>query len=284
MSHITGIIALDIDGTITAEHHTTPQNVVQFLGSIERDGWRLIFITGRTFQWGFRALKELNFPYHFAVNNGALMLEMPSRNIVKRKYLSRAHFPKIERICEEEGTDFVLYGGYEVDDRCFYRPQKMKKELVEYLRKRCLEIGEIWTAVGSFDEVPYSEFASIKCFAKEPSASRLSAKIQNETGLYAPFIRDPYCRDYYVIQGTHPHVSKGDTVEDFRTLTKSAGIVIAAGDDNNDLPMLQKADIKVVMASAPQEMLAIADIVAPPATEYGIIAGLKTALARREHG
>ena len=62
-------------------------------------------------------------------------------------------------------------------------------------------------------------------------------------------------------------------------LTKERGKVIAAGDDYNDEPMLEAADIKVVMATAPADLLSKADIIAPAASEDGIICGLEAAIA-----
>ena len=60
------------------------------------------------------------------------------------------------------------------------------------------------------------------------------------------------------------------------------GIVIAAGDDYNDITMLKSADITVVMSTAPTEILALADIVAPPAVEMGIIEGLGKAVKSKK--
>jgi hydroxymethylpyrimidine pyrophosphatase-like HAD family hydrolase len=45
--------------------------------------------------------------------------------------------------------------------------------------------------------------------------------------------------------------------------------------------MLASADISVVMATAPSDMLAKADVIAPPAIHHGLIAGLKEAIQRR---
>lgn len=42
-----GIIALDIDGTVTAEHHATPAPLVAFLEKLQVASWKLIFITGQ---------------------------------------------------------------------------------------------------------------------------------------------------------------------------------------------------------------------------------------------
>lgn len=274
-----GIIALDIDGTITAEHHATPREVIEFLGRLTQE-WHLIFITGRTFQWGHSALRGISHPYHFAVNNGALMLEMPARKIVARKYLSRSFIPGMEEVCSRQGTDFILFGGYECGDKCYYRPKRLGPVLSKFFQRRCEALEETGIPVDSFEEVPLTEFAAAKCFAETPVAARLSAQLEQSLGLHAPAIRDPFDNRIDVVQATHPAVSKGEAVEDFKKLIRSEGIVIAAGDDNNDRSMLAHADIKVVMATAPEDMRQNADIVAPPAKEHGIIKGLKEAVEK----
>ena len=72
-----GVIALDIDGTLTDETHQVPNEVAVFLASLVADGWEIVFITGRTFRWVRNALSHLTFPYHLAVQNGAIILKMP---------------------------------------------------------------------------------------------------------------------------------------------------------------------------------------------------------------
>src|SRR3990167_3857638 len=47
--------------------------------------------------------------------------------------------------------------------------------------------------------------------------------------------------------------------------------VIAVGDDFNDYPMLMAAGLKIAMASAPEELKAIADFVAPSVDEDGVV-------------
>jgi hydroxymethylpyrimidine pyrophosphatase-like HAD family hydrolase len=54
--------------------------------------------------------------------------------------------------------------------------------------------------------------------------------------------------------------------------------VIAAGDDNNDVSMFLAADICIAMASAPEHLRNAADIIAPKASEMGIIQGLQQAI------
>lgn len=274
-----GIIALDIDGTITIDQHAIPQEVAHFLSHLASEGWAIIFITGRSFRLGYRVLKSLSFPYYVAAQNGSIIIEMPSQKILKKKYLDRSILPAMEQICQDEPTDFAIYAGFEKNDLCYYRPEKFSPELQEFLRTRMSAFEEHWQSVPSFESIDIQEFPSVKCFGELESALRISTRIEKEIGLHVPIIRDPHDEKYFVIQATHEHVSKGEALKDFIDLHPTRTIVIAAGDDNNDRTMLAEADIKIVMSTAPVDMLATADIIAQPAAQKGIIEGLLKAIA-----
>jgi hydroxymethylpyrimidine pyrophosphatase-like HAD family hydrolase len=277
---VKGILALDIDGTITVDHHNISSQVASFLVTLSLEGWSLIFITGRTFQWGYEVLQYIHCPYYFAVQNGAILLEMPSRKIVSKKYLDKSYLPVMENACRGEPSSFVIYGGYEYKDICYYRPKSFSPEMLEYIQSRKNTFKENWVEVNSFENLPIQEFASLKAFGTFDSAQRIISRIESQSGLHVPLIRDPFQKDRYVVQATHPHVNKGEVVKDLKTILDPSSIVIAAGDDNNDRTMLALADFKVVMATAPEDMLLIADVIAPPAEHLGIIEGLMKAIEK----
>lgn len=274
---IKGIIALDIDGTLTATTHELDKDVINALIEIEREGWRFIFITGRSFQSGLRVLGALPFSYALGVQNGALLLEMPSRKVLSRKYLSKEMIPLMEAIGEEQKTDFAIYSGLENDDWCYYRPSHLPPSMQSYALQRAISFRERWEPLQSFLDLPISLFPAMKFFAKEEQAFTLSDAIEKKLGLPAPPNRDPFHHDYFVIQATHQEATKGHVLQDFVRLMKHPGPIIAAGDDYNDYSMLQIADVKIVMVNAPGDLIKIADIVAPPASQNGIIQGLKEA-------
>lgn len=270
-----GIIALDIDGTITAESHSIDLQVVEYLYSLYQEKWMLVFITGRPFSWGWSVLRHLPFSYFYAVQNGATLLSMPSGTVLKQKLLDKDILPKMDLICEDEHTDFIIYSGYEHGDICYYRPERFSDELNQYLQRRSGSLKEKWQPVESFDHLSLNHFASLKCFAKDDQAHRLANRIESAIGLHVPLNRDPFDFNYYVIQATHPEATKGGVLSYMKQLTGIASPVIAAGDDGNDLTMLQEANYKIVMQTAPEEIRKIADLIALPATENGIIEGLK---------
>ena len=273
-----GTIALDIDGTLTDGPHLS-SNVIAYLKSLVDSGWRLVFITGRTFKSGYETLKGLPFTYYFAVQNGAIILEMPNKRILSKKYLDRSIFYEMDLICKDEASDFVVYSGFENNDQCYYRPQNFAPELLGYLNRRIESYREIWHPLVSYDDMSLEVFPSVKCFGLYSSAKILSGRIEKRLGLHVPMIRDPYGTDYYVVQATHPKISKGLALQEVIDLTKERGKVIAAGDDYNDESMLAAADIRIVMATAPIDLQEKADIIAAAASEEGIIKGLEAAIA-----
>lgn len=273
-----GIIALDIDGTLTTCMQPLSPKVAKYLEGLAGTGWSLLFITGRTFKAGHYVLKDLPFPYWLAVQNGAIILEMPSKRILSKKYLDRSIFHEMDQVCQGGLSDYVIYGGYENNDVCYFRPKRFSSKLLQYLEKRKNSFDEIWNALDGYEQMPLQDFPSVKCFGAYQAASELIARIEKRLKLHVPLIRDPFDENYYVVQATHPDINKGQALLDLIGQIKKTGRVIAAGDDNNDIPMLNAAHVKIAMATAPIELLRLADIIAPAASEEGIIKGLEAAL------
>jgi HAD superfamily hydrolase (TIGR01484 family) len=270
-----GIIALDIDGTITAEAESIPKEVIDYFFSLYEKGWDFIFITGRPFQWGVRSLNAIPFPYALGVQNGALVINMPSNQIIARKYLNVEALPSFEAVCLENHTDFVIYSGLENQDRCYYRPERLPPHVLQYVHERTGKLGEKWNVFDTFEELDISSYAAVKCFAKQPEAALLSSQIESRLNLHAPLIKDPFSQEYFVVQATHQDATKGGALKEYLAFKKVSGPVIAAGNDNNDFSLLELAGVKIAMEDAPEEILMIADIIAPSAEKKGIIIGLE---------
>ena len=276
--HPSGILALDIDGTVTAEIEDIPIQIKNMLHSWHIQGWEIIFITGRPFQWSDRTLRSLPFPYTLGVQNGAYLLKMPSQKLLASQLLNKKILSSMQSICQLFQTGFVVYGGYQTQDLCYYIPSDFSSELNDYLQKRNKKLGEKWQALNSWNELPMKHFASTKCFAKESTALKMSQKIEQSLRLHAPINRDSFDQNYFVTQATHPQATKGKVLQNFKQLINGQNLrVVAAGNDYNDQSLLNEANIKIVMADAPDELLKNATIVAPSAHKMGLLQGLEMA-------
>jgi Cof subfamily protein (haloacid dehalogenase superfamily) len=273
-----GLIALDIDGTLTSCLHTLSPKVIQCLQKLAEQNWIISLVTGRCYSFSLSILQYLNFPYYIALQNGALILQMPEKKMLLKQCLDSSIIPNMCRICDNEPTDFVLYTGPDNEDRCYYRPDFFDEELRGYLERRIKDFNESWYSVEDWSEVPSKEFTSFKCFGSIESLRRISLEIEKEILLQTPIIRDPYSKDFFLMQATHPNAHKGKAVESLKDSLNIQGPIIAAGDDFNDYSMLLVADVRIAMAHAPEDLKNIADIVTLPLEEDGIVRALENAI------
>ena len=68
-----GVIALDIDGTITDKDHLISDEVADFFEGLYVNGWTFLFLTGRPLSFAMRTLPKLTFSYYLGVQNGSVL-------------------------------------------------------------------------------------------------------------------------------------------------------------------------------------------------------------------
>lgn len=277
-----GWIALDIDGTTTADVHAIPLEVRTYLRALHEAGWIIFFITGRLFSWAYSTVSSLDFPYYFGVQNGADIFEMPSKKLLSQAYLKPDILSYLDREYTAIKDDYIIYAGFERGDTCYYRPRHFSEETKTYLNLLESFSPTPWKGFDTFDFDPTFTFPIIKCFGVKEEMTPLYEKLKMRTDVQVSMIRDPLSASYYLVLITDAGASKGTALERIRSTIHSASPLIAAGDDFNDLPMLERANIKIVMGTAPEALKSHADIVAPPASECGLIPALKEAIKRLE--
>lgn len=254
-------IALDIDGTITDRNGTVPKRTVEYLTKLHREGYEIIFATGRPFSYAKQAVRDFDFPFFIALQNGADIVHMPEQGHVASIYLGRRTLNLIDQYYK----GYVVYSGYEHGDFCYYRPQYFQDELLSYFKDLEKLSSKPWQPVDDFDHITATPL--VKCIGPEKELIELQSKI---TGAMATLIHDPINPKYHLLLITHRNVSKGKAIE--HVLHRRP--LIAAGDDMNDISMLHVADTKIVMKKAPKIMHTIANIVCD-----NIVDGLEQALA-----
>jgi hypothetical protein len=243
------------------------------LHELEEKGWELVFITGRTFSFAYSVVKEFDFPFYLAVQNGADILHMPHKQLIARHYLETEVIPLLDQAYQGEKEDFLLYSGYEGGDFCYYRPDRFSPSLTEHLQKIMALSPEPWKPVKSFEFEKGLSFPLAKCLGTKTAMQRINALLQSVPEVSATMIRDPLGEEIYLNLVTAKLATKGNALKVIKQVLGEGGPVIAAGDDLNDISMLEAADIKIVMPSAPKVMHPMATLLA----KHGLIEALKEA-------
>lgn len=257
-----GIIALDLDGVVVLNGEPPTSLVTRALEQRVQAGWELIFITGRSQSWARRVLKDFRVPYALAPQNGALIVDADGK-IMHQHYLDSSVYPIMDELAQEEQIGYAIYLG-DAEEQVFWDPEMYPDLLRHYLMRRYMHYQENWIATKEKPE----RMVCVKWIGDKEPITRVASRLKS---LYCPVLSDPFQKNFFIAQATHPLATKGKALKTFRA--GKEGIVIAAGDDHNDRSLLIAADIKIAMENAPDELKACADIIA----KNGIIQGLKDA-------
>ena len=105
---------------------------------------------------------------------------------------------------------------------------------------------------------------------EEEAADALVARFRSNDGLYVVKASLPY-NGTWAVDFTRVGVNKGTAVRQIAgVLDVDSGQIIGAGDSHNDLPLLEACKLRIVMGNAPDELMAIADYVAPRVEDDGL--------------
>jgi Cof subfamily protein (haloacid dehalogenase superfamily) len=262
-----GWLALDIDGTITQDKYRIPIDVIEYLSDCVQSGWKIAFATGRAFVFARQALEKIPFSFILMPQNGSVAVRMPTQEILFKRYMSPSILGCLD---EATGGKHLIYSGIENGDRCYYLPENFSKNELHYMDELQTREKEEWVqGVINFD------FPFVKCFGKLEAMKKVESKILKSEHFDVSLIRDPFHSSYYILLITNKNTSKGTSLQELFLREGRGKLVIAAGDDVNDLSLLQAADVRIAMPHAPEELRKIADFIAPSVEENGIIQALK---------
>lgn len=277
-----GWIALDIDGTITLDKYSVPSEVTAFLRELHREGWNIAVATGRPLAFAAMALSKFDFPYTFIAQNGSLALSMPEKKLLFKSYLPVASISFFEEAYEGIYSDFLIYAGYEKGDFCYWRPHRFSSEDLHYISDLQKRQKEKWEKVDQFEKIRLDPFPLIKCFGHTTKMDLIAKRLRAFNKFEITKLKDPFEEGYHILLVTAENVSKGDSLKKVFQLKGRGAHVIAAGDDENDISLLNAADTKIAMAHAPESLQRFATFIAPPTKDLGIIKALQLAIRGRE--
>ena len=275
-----GVIALDIDRTLTDRAHKIPDKVITYLHSVQKMGFTFIFVTGREFVYAMDALATVPFPFYLGTQNGADLFKMPEKKHVLSRYFSQKVVQNIETIFEKVEEDFLLYAGYEKGDFCYFRPNRYSMETKKYLKLMQQRSAKPWKAVESFSISSQSSFPFIKAIGQKKTFLDLEPIILKENSVELVIIQDPRREGSHYMLISDVLATKDQAIQYFQEKENLQGPLIAGGDDLNDLRMLEMADVAISMVDADPHVKNKAQILCPSSTDYGMIQGLEEAISR----
>ncbi|WP_278497996.1 sugar-phosphatase [Pantoea vagans] len=256
------LIAIDMDGTLLNPQHEITPGVKSALDRARKQGVSIVLTTGRPFVGIQRYLMELDMqaPDQYAIsNNGALVHQAADGECVAEVTLTFDDYLYIENLARELGVHFQAF-----DKSHLYTPNK--------------DISEYTIHEASLTGIPV-RYRAVEEMDRAMRFPKLMM-IDRPALLDAAIARLPeHAQQTYTILKSAPYyleildrrVNKGQGV---RMLAEKLGLkqeeVMAIGDQENDLAMIEYAGTGVAMGNAIDSVKKIAQFITKTNMEDGV--------------
>lgn len=257
------LIALDLDGTLMGEDRIITPRVRRAIDAVQSQGAVVTLATGRMFSFLVPIAHDLGITAPLISYQGGLIQAADSTVPLYRATMDAALVREALEWQKRRNARLVLYA----DDKVFLTERQQPLEFYQHM------LGENLVWVDSLGQaLEHHEPVKFIIFVEPAEAESIQAELEALFGG-----RLGVTRSHELIVECNPlGVSKGDAL---RRLAEHLHIprsqVMAIGDQDNDIPMVQWAGIGVAMGNASPGLKAVADWIAPSLEEDGAAVALE---------
>lgn len=265
------IIGLDLDGTVlTRKKELTAANRAALQEAAE-NGIYIVPVTGRPLSGVPEQIMDLPFIRYVITSNGAVTTDRSSGNVIRERYMTAETAHRTLVAAEGEGIirEYFAegFGFHDAGTRKLLWKRFEGTPVLQYLKKSRVQVEDLYGGLGGRGRG--IENISIMCPTPEEKA-RVLERVKEIEGIRIIY---PWPTDLEITS------EKADKGEALLSLAGLLGLskeeVMAMGDGNNDLGLMNAAGLSVAMGNSSREVLEAADHVTEDNEHDGVAAAIK---------
>lgn len=262
----------DLDGTLLQPDARLSDKTLKMLNRSIADGKLFTIATARTPATvaGIISGVEMNLPA--IVMTGAAMWNPAANRYFRTERMTaeaaialadvyrESGFPIFHFTLEDDMINIYHIGGSLNELECQFVEERIDSPYKRFhLRADGKEI------------LPPDPSKTILFYGMQPTAlaEAAFARARRVEGARSQFYHDIYGPEIGILEAFAPQATKANAVEYMKKIT-GADRVVAFGDNINDIPMLEKADVAVAVDNALDEVKRVADIIIGPNTSDSV--------------
>lgn len=254
------LLAIDLDGTLLTDDKRMLEENKKVLAALSKQGLEIIIATGRRYWSAKNFVKELGIDLIILANNGNIIRRISDDRVLVTKYLEKDDFHEIVKKGRSIGLYPILHvnhyeDGYDLlieeDEEGNKYSNYVKKNIIRHKKmKNILDYEESKILVICYE----SSYETLRKF-EEKIHKEYPRKFNTHILLNGSDI-GPILEIMSL---------KGSKWLSLRDYAKDKGInesqIIAIGDDNNDVEMVEKAGLGIAMKNGTDKVKKVADII-----------------------
>src|SRR5919199_744199 len=263
------LLVLDIDGTIAGKSNDVREQVKQAIRKAQAKGIQVAIATGRMYCSALRFHQEVGSTLPLLAYQGAWIQDPATQKLYQHLPVSRTTAAQLLDYFETDALLTLLSVHFYINDQLYVR--QVTPETQIYAQRADI----VPIPVGDLRKVLTSE--STKVLALSDDTEIIEQLLGSLRQQYTP--AELYLTKSVAtfFEATNPAANKGAAVRYLaeELLGLRAEIVMAIGDNFNDVEMLEYAGFGVAMGDAPADVQAIAQWVAPSVEQDGAAAAIE---------
>ena len=262
------LIAIDLDGTLLTKNlEISKENLAAIKQARER-GVHVVIATGRPMLFTKPYMKVLNLDTPYIMYNGGHIMNA-DQSTIESNFLTEDQVLETVSLLEQHNTAYMLY----TDNTVFYKPCKR----IEFLKEMAQHVEESLRA--KFELV-----TDFKKVIKENKFNKVLIVEENKEQypiVYERFMKlsgtyDILMSSSFYIEVIPKGTSKGTALEKVgKLLNVKQSEIMAIGDQENDVTMIEYAGIGIAMGNAIESVKKQADYVTLTNKENGVAHAIK---------
>jgi len=268
------LLALDVDGTLTDPSGALRPAVADRVRAARERGLRVVLCTGRRYRTTLPLLEALELEGPVVLHNGVVVKDAATGETQAHRYLPEAVYRAAMEVVTKHHSPLVYVDRYHEDfDMLCESGERAHPFQADY----CEQNLEVIRQVERLDDARPRDVVMVSCMADGESLESLRIEIETEIGesIRTNFLMNKSYRGYILetvsgLSGKWPALL---------ALAEAEGIsreeIIAIGDDNNDVEMVEQAGLGIAMGNAVEALKQVADHVTGSNAEDGLATALE---------
>lgn len=250
------LIAIDLDGTLLNDNKKITDENLKLINTLEEQGYEIVIATGRRYWSAKQLIRGINNHITILANNGNIVRHSSDDKEIITKYLNLDDF----RTIMKEGKKRNLHPIIHVDE--FHRGTDIIIELDRDSESyyNYLSNDTRFKQVKDYLDIKDNVLAVVYAGRKKQINDFHLDILKEYPNLYNSHVMENIAVAEALLEIMHPQGTKWLSLLEYATsIDIKKDEIIAIGDDNNDIEMIENAGLGIAMKNATKTAKSVAD-------------------------